>query len=101
MKVTGLKAFIYADDIMIWGNNVKELEIRLAHWERESKSYNLHINLKTTVMLQLLRKEEKNTTLKISGSKIKHVDRLTYLGSAAEKNGEKHNKINERIRKDS
>jgi hypothetical protein len=37
MKVTYLKGFIYADDIMIWGGNVKDLEIKLAHWERESK----------------------------------------------------------------
>jgi hypothetical protein len=34
MKVTDLKAFIYADDTMTWGDNVKELKIRLAHWER-------------------------------------------------------------------
>jgi hypothetical protein len=31
-KVTDLKAFIY--DIMMWGDNVKELKMRLAHWER-------------------------------------------------------------------
>jgi hypothetical protein len=31
MKVTGLKAFTYADDIMTCGDNVKELEIRLAY----------------------------------------------------------------------
>jgi hypothetical protein len=29
MKVTGLKAFIYAN--MIWCDNMKEKEIRLAH----------------------------------------------------------------------
>jgi hypothetical protein len=26
MKETGLKAFKYADDIMLWGEDVKELE---------------------------------------------------------------------------
>jgi hypothetical protein len=31
MNVTDLKAFTYADDIMIWGDNMKELKIRLAH----------------------------------------------------------------------
>jgi hypothetical protein len=59
MKVTYLKAFIYADDIMIGGDNVKELKRRLAHWERENKNYGLHRNLEKTVMLRLLRMEEK------------------------------------------
>jgi hypothetical protein len=58
MKVTDLEAFIYADD-MIWDDNVKELEIRLAHWERESKNYDMQITLEKTVMLRLSRKEEK------------------------------------------
>jgi hypothetical protein len=59
MKVTDLKAFVYADDNMIWGGKVKELEIRLAHWERESKNYSLQINLEKTVMLRLVTMEEK------------------------------------------
>jgi hypothetical protein len=45
MEVSDLKAFIYADDIMILDDNVKELETKLAHWERESKNYSLQINL--------------------------------------------------------
>jgi hypothetical protein len=38
MKVTDLKAFIYADDIMIRVDNVKKLKTKSAHWERESKN---------------------------------------------------------------
>jgi adenylate cyclase class IV len=37
--------------------------------------------------------------MKISGSKIKQVDRFTYLRSMVEKNGKIHNEINIRIRK--
>jgi hypothetical protein len=37
--------------------------------------------------------------MKISGSKIKQVDRFTYLGSMVEKNGKIQNEINERIRR--
>jgi hypothetical protein len=43
---------------MIWEKDVKELEIRLSHWERVSKEYRLQINLKT-VMLKLLRNRGK------------------------------------------
>jgi hypothetical protein len=46
---------------MIWEKDVKELEIRLSHWESVSKEYRLEINLKT-VMLQLLRNRGKNSS---------------------------------------
>jgi hypothetical protein len=57
MKVTDLKTFICAGD-MIWVDNIKELKIRFAHWERESKNYGLQINLEKVVKLRLSRKEE-------------------------------------------
>jgi hypothetical protein len=50
-------------------------------------------------MLRLLRKEERNTIIKTSGSELKQVDRFTYLGSVVEKSGMIRNEINERIRK--
>jgi hypothetical protein len=37
MKVIDLKAFIYADDIMMWGDSVKELKMRLAHWKEKPR----------------------------------------------------------------
>jgi hypothetical protein len=39
--------------------------------------------------------------MKASGSKIKHVERFTYLGSIVEENGEILNEINKGIRKTS
>jgi hypothetical protein len=59
MKVTDLKSFIYVDNIMIWGDSVKEFKIRLAHWDRKSNNYGLRINLEKTVMLRLSKKEER------------------------------------------
>jgi hypothetical protein len=98
MKVTDFKAFLYADDL-ICGENIKELKIRLAHWERESKNYALQINLQKTVMLRPLRKEERNPIMKISRSRIKQVDRFAYFGSVLEKNCKIQNEISERRRK--
>jgi hypothetical protein len=92
VKVTDLRAYIYAGDIMIWGDSVKELEIRLAHWGRESPNYGLQIKLEKIVMLRLLRKEEK-TIMKVSKSKMNQVDRFTYLGSVVEQNNEIQNEI--------
>jgi hypothetical protein len=78
---------------------VKELEIRLAHWERESTNYSLQVNLGKRVRLRLLKKEERNTIMKISGRKIKQVNRFTHLRSVVEKNSEIQNETHERIRK--
>jgi hypothetical protein len=58
MKITDLKALIYADGIMIQGDT-EELKIRSAHWERESNNYGLQINLEKTVILRLLNKQDK------------------------------------------
>jgi hypothetical protein len=60
MKVTDSKALIYAYDIVIWGDSMKQLEIRLAHWERESKNYGLQINLSKTVMLGCQERKNKH-----------------------------------------
>jgi hypothetical protein len=96
MEISDLKAFICANNIMILGDTMKELEIRVALWETESKNYGLQINLEKTVKLRLLKKEERNTIMKISGNEIKQVDRFTYLRSVIE---EKQNEINKKTRK--
>jgi hypothetical protein len=63
-------------------DNMTELEIRLANWERESKNYNMQIMLEKTVMLRLSRKEKgQNNKLK----QDKQVKRFTFLGSMVEK----------------
>jgi hypothetical protein len=36
INVTDLKAFIYADDTIL-GDNMKEFEIKLAHWEEKGR----------------------------------------------------------------
>jgi hypothetical protein len=90
MKITDSTAFTYADVIIIRDDNVKELEIKLAHWEIESKNYSLQINLEKTVMLRLSTKEKKNITAKPIRSKIKQVNKYTYLHSMVQKNRKIH-----------
>jgi hypothetical protein len=43
---------------------MKELEIRLSHGKGESKNHGIQINFEKTVMLRLLRKEEKTQQYK-------------------------------------
>jgi hypothetical protein len=47
------------------GEDVKEFETRLSHWERVSKEYRLEIYLEKTVKLNLPTKRGRNTVLKI------------------------------------
>jgi hypothetical protein len=49
--------------------------------------------------VKVVEKGRKNTITKISRSKIKQVNRFTYLGSVVEKNSAMQNEINERMRK--
>jgi hypothetical protein len=96
MKVTYLKAFIYGDDI-ICGHNMKELEIRLTHWEGQSKNYGLQKKFEDSNG-KLINKGRK-TVMKINERAMQQVNRFTYLGSVVEEIGEIQKEINERIRK--
>jgi hypothetical protein len=84
---------------MIWGDSMKEIGLRLGHWEKETKTHSLQINLEKTVMLRLSRKDKRNTVMKISRSQIKQVNRFTYLRNSREKNSEIQYEINKRISK--
>jgi hypothetical protein len=75
---------------MIWGEDVKEVERRLTHWERVSKKYGLQINLEKMVTLKLSTYVGKNIVEKINGKEIK-ADKFVYLGSVVENNGKIQN----------
>jgi hypothetical protein len=56
VEVSDVKAFIY--DIMTWCDNMKELEIRLARGDRESKNYGFQVNLEKTVISRLSKRKK-------------------------------------------
>jgi hypothetical protein len=89
-KTEDLKALEYADDVMIWGNNIKDLEDKVNEWCNISKEFGLKINLNKTVMLKICRNQTKET-MKLDGNDIKEVDTFTYLGSCINKNGKIQN----------
>jgi hypothetical protein len=75
-KTGDLKALIYADDVMIWGNNIKDLEDKVNEWSNISKEFGLKINLDKTLMLKISRNQTKET-MKLDGNDIKEVDTFT------------------------
>jgi ribosomal protein L21 len=57
-QTTGdLKALVYADDVMIWGNKIKVLEDKVNEWNKISKEFGRKINLDKTVMLKISRNQ--------------------------------------------
>jgi type IV secretory pathway VirB4 component len=57
-KTGDLKALVYADDVLIWGNNIEELEDKVNEWSNISKEFGLKINLDKTVMLKTKQKKQ-------------------------------------------
>jgi type IV secretory pathway VirB4 component len=41
-KTGDLKALVYADDVMIWGNNIKDLEDKVNEWNKICKEFGLN-----------------------------------------------------------
>jgi hypothetical protein len=54
-KTGDLKALVYADNVMIWGNKIQVLEDKVNEWNNISKKFGLKINLDKTVMLKVSR----------------------------------------------
>ena len=50
---TDVKTLMYADDIMIWGDNEKELESSLQKWGTILNQYGLKINENKTVVMTI------------------------------------------------
>jgi hypothetical protein len=69
-KTGDLKALVYADDVMIWGNNIKDLADKVNEWSNISKEFGLKINLDKTVMLKISRNQTKET-MKLDRNYIK------------------------------
>jgi hypothetical protein len=84
-KSGDLKALVYADDVLIWGNKIKVLEDKVNDWNNISKEFGLKINLDKTVMLKISRNQTRGT-MKLDGKDIKEVDTFIYLGSSMNKN---------------
>jgi hypothetical protein len=69
-KTGDLKALVYADDVMIWGNKIKVLEDKVNEWNNISKEFGLTINLDITVMLKISRNQTRET-MKLDRKDIK------------------------------
>ena len=73
-------AMAFADDVMIWGKNVKEVQQQLNSWKEEFDRFGLKISQSKTVCLVMSREIEA-VKLKIGHQEIENVQQFKYLGS--------------------
>lgn len=86
----------FADDLMIWAKNEKELQENLETWNRSLQTHNLKINTdKTKIMV--IGKNNTQTKIQLNGQELEQVDSFKYLGVTIQKDGQNEAEINNRI----
>ena len=88
---------MYADDIMIWGDNEKELESSLEKWGTILNEYGLKINEYKTVVMTISRDTHYRTKIQFNGKHLKEVENFSYLGCEVNKDGKMQHEISRRI----
>lgn len=94
-----MKAMVFADDVMVWGNEENEVQERLRVWEEVVEQFGLKFNAKKCeVMVTTRKKMRVPTDIVMGGEVLKKVESFKYLGSIIEENGRNDKEINERGR---
>ena len=95
-----MKAMLFADDLMIWGNKEEEVQEQLDVWERIAQDYGMKFSTNKSEMIITSRTKERGTTgITIGGEQLRKVESFKYLGSLIQENGRNDREINERGRK--
>ena len=86
----------FADDIAIFGNSLKELEVMLEDLSRESAKVGLFMNFtKTKVMTNKFVTDK--TRITVQGTEIEELDQYLYLGQIIRFDGSQEIEIKRRI----
>lgn len=96
MKIVELVECAFADDLMIYGKNEKELQMNLEIWKTALEKRSLRVNVaKTKVMT--IGKKEANMEIKLDGKIVEQIEVFKYLGVSIHKDGREEAEINNRI----
>ena len=94
-----MRAMVFADDVMMWGNTEAEVQERLNVWIEVVEQYSLKFNAQKCEMMVTTRNKERVTTdIRIGGEVLKKVESFKYLGSVIEESGRNDKEISERGR---
>ena len=94
-----MKAMVFADDLMVWGNKEEEIQEQLKAWEETVGEYGWKFNIsKCEILLTTRKKDRPMSGITLGGGQLKKVESLKYLGSIVEENGRNDKEITERGR---
>uniref|UniRef100_A0A1Y1M3Z3 Reverse transcriptase domain-containing protein n=1 Tax=Photinus pyralis TaxID=7054 RepID=A0A1Y1M3Z3_PHOPY len=86
----------FADDLMIFAKNERDLQNNLDIWSKALKDRNLRINVKKTKVMAI-GNDNINMTILIYGKSIEQVDTFKYLGVKIQKNGKIDAELSDRL----
>ena len=91
MRRTNLR---FADDIVLFGETLEELQDMLEELDREGKNVGLRINTSKT---KIMTTEPERDPLKINGEEIDYVEEFVYLGQIISFQDRQDKEISKRI----
>uniref|UniRef100_A0A8D8LKZ5 Craniofacial development protein 2 n=2 Tax=Cacopsylla melanoneura TaxID=428564 RepID=A0A8D8LKZ5_9HEMI len=88
---------LFADDIVLWGSNNREIQIQIDAWAEKAKSYGLIFSQEKSEVLILHKDNKPDGSVKLDGKELNKVQQFKYLGSTISEKGTITEEINNRI----
>lgn len=95
---TEVNALAFADDVVIWGYTVEELQERLNRWNDKFNEFKLTVSKEKTVVMAVNYKSG-SLILKLGNNTLNNVNQFVYLGSTITQNGKDSLEVSNRINK--
>lgn len=93
-----MKLMIFADDIVVWGTNSKDVQEQLDTLNEKVEKYGMRFNVdKSKTMVVTRGEREGKGQINIRGQEIELVDSFKYLGSELMQNGRMEVEISKRV----
>lgn len=99
-KFEDLNAFVFADDIAIWGETEMEVQRRLDYWNTKFKEFKLTVSKSKSVAMKMSRTPTPCNII-LEGQRIECVKSFSYLGSVISSDGSAKLEVLNRVAKGS
>lgn len=95
---TTSRTMLYADDVLVWGEDSTEVQEKIDRWSVITKEYGMKISKEKSESLLMYRgKRPRWNRINLEGKELEEKEEFKYLGSIVTKNGKCDREINKRI----
>jgi hypothetical protein len=92
------KTMIYADDILIWGENSQDVQREIDEWSKVTEEYGMRISTEKSESVVLQRNGKvKLDKIRLKGEELKTQEEFRYLGSIVTKEARIGREIQKRV----